>query len=75
MSEAEIEKEEIKEAVDIPPENLMRDINKSQISKTLVISLIIHLVLIALLSIGYIGLCMKYGTYKPQVIKNGKFNG
>ena len=45
---------------------LLSGIQDQGLGKPLAISAVFHLVLIAVFSIGYINLCMKYGTLKPK---------
>ena len=52
---------------DTPPTVLLKDIQDQGLVKPLLMSGVFHLVLIALFSIGYIGMCMKYKTMKPKV--------
>ena len=55
-----------KDTSDTSPAELMSGLNDSGLTKPLMMSAVFHLVLIALFSLGYIGLCMKYGTRKPK---------
>jgi len=51
---------------DTSPTVLLSGIQDQGLTTPLMMSVVFHLVLIALFSLGYIGLCMKYGTLKPK---------
>jgi len=53
----------------IHPDELMADISRSSLSKTLPISLGTHLAVILLTSIPFLVLCVRYGTMDPFTIQ------
>jgi hypothetical protein len=52
----------------VHPDDLMADITKSTLSRTLMISLAVHVVVIGLTSIHFMGLCVKYHSLHPYDI-------
>ena len=48
------------------PDSLMASVSRSRLGKTLKVSILIHVVVILLLSLGNIGLCIKYRTVNPR---------
>ena len=48
------------------PDSLMASVSRSNLGKTLKLSLLIHLAVILVLSLGNIGLCIKYRTVNPR---------
>jgi len=57
---------ETREAGAVRPGDLMQDVSKSTLGRTIPIAIAVHLVIIALTSIGYIGLCIKHKTWFPK---------
>ena len=57
--------EEVK-ANSLFPDDLMADISRSTLGRTLVISIVVHVILLGVTSIGFIGLCLKYDTLYPK---------
>jgi hypothetical protein len=54
----------------IYPDHLMADVARSTLARTFVLSLIIHVAVLGLTSIRYIGLCFEHKTWQPdEVIK------
>ena len=51
----------------IDPDELMANISRSNLGKTIVISTIFHIIFIGALSIGYIGQCIKYKRLDVKV--------
>jgi hypothetical protein len=55
---------------DLDPARLMEGVSRSHLGKTLAISLVAHILFVGLLSVGYIGQCIKYKTFAvKQVVK------
>ena len=50
----------------VHPDELMGDVSKSTLSKTLPVSLAAHLIVISLTSIGFVYQCVKYGSFYPR---------
>ncbi len=63
MSENVLEK--IKEN-SVYPDDLMADIARSRLGKTLLVSALIHVAFIGVTSIGFIRLCARYDTLDPK---------
>jgi hypothetical protein len=49
------------------PDDLMAEISRSTLGRTLIVSLAVHALLIGVTSIGFIGLCVKYNSLHPKV--------
>jgi uncharacterized protein YqfA (UPF0365 family) len=54
------------EAAGLHPEELMDDISQSTMGKTMAMSIVLHLLVIGLTSIGFIRLCNQYKTLHPR---------
>ena len=48
------------------PEELMKGISDTTLVKKIMLSLGLHVLLLGVTSIGFIGLCAKYGTFDPR---------
>jgi len=57
---------ETREAGAVRPGDLMQNVSKSTLGRTIPIAIAVHLVVIALTSIGYIGLCIEHKTWFPK---------
>jgi hypothetical protein len=48
------------------PDDLMAEISRSTLGRTVVISIVVHVLVLGVTSIGFIGLCLKYDTLHPK---------
>lgn len=53
---------------DLSADKLMANVRKSIMTRSLIISLIFHLIFVGLLSIGFIKLCVDYKSLEPRKI-------
>ena len=54
----------------VDPDDLMAHIDRASTTKTWVISIVFHVLLIGLTSIGFITLCVKHRTLHPKAVVN-----
>ncbi len=55
-------------ATSIYPDHLMSGVSKSIITKALIFSVVAHVLVIGLTSIGFVRLCLKYKSLHPKIL-------
>jgi hypothetical protein len=54
------------ETLQVDPERLMVEVNRPRLARMVTISTVLHVLLIGLTSLGFLGLCLKYKTFHPK---------
>ncbi len=56
----------------IYPDDLMSDISESRMARTFTWSILLHVIVIGVTSIGFISLCLRYDSWDPRIVAERK---
>ena len=62
------DKENVPADASVDPDELISDLSRLSIAKTSLVSILVHVVLVGLTSIGFIALCVRHDTLHPRAV-------